>query len=160
MGITNAETYARARGTGWHIMNIAAVSANQMLEIVEFGQMNGQEALEAGVSSLSYTANVNCSAITGSTSALGNTTGHATSTISNNNGTQITNTTAGKRAISYRGMENPWGNVWNMIVGADKTQFKRVVRYEVCNLRGLDNCKRVVYSSCNTCVSQFSTIGR
>lgn len=117
MGIANAETYARARGTGWHIMNMAAVSANQMLEIVEFGQMNGQEALEAGVTNLTYTANVNCTAITGSTSSLGNTTGHADSTISNNNGTQITNTTAGTRAISYRGMENPWGNIWNMIGG-------------------------------------------
>ena len=115
--IANAELYARARGDGWHIMNMAAVSANQMLEIVEFGQMNGQQALEAGISELAYTSNKNSSAITGSTSTLGNTTGHAETTISNNNGTQITNTTEGKRAISYRGMENPWGNMWNMIGG-------------------------------------------
>lgn len=117
MGIVNAESYATARGTGWHIMNMAAVSANQMLEIVEFGQMNGQEALEPGITNLSYTANVNCSALTGSTASLGNATGHASETISNNNGTDITNTTVGKRAISYRGMENPWGNLWNMIGG-------------------------------------------
>jgi len=36
-----AEDYANARGQGWHIMNMAAESANQMLEIVEFGMLNG-----------------------------------------------------------------------------------------------------------------------
>lgn len=115
--VADAEMYARARGDGWHIMNMAAVSANQMLEIVEFGQMNGQNALEAGITNLNYTSNKNCSAIIGSTSILGNSSGHATTTISNNNGVELTNTEAGKRAISYRGMENPWGNVWNMIGG-------------------------------------------
>jgi len=39
--IEEMETYARARGTGWHIMNMAAESANQMLQIVEYGSMNG-----------------------------------------------------------------------------------------------------------------------
>lgn len=115
--IETAEAAAKARGEGWHITNMQAVSANQMLEIVEFGSLNGQTAIESGISNLSYTSGVNCSALTGSTAALGNSTGAATETISNNNGQTITNTTAGTRAISYRGMENPWGNVWQMIGG-------------------------------------------
>ena len=115
--IDAAEDYANARGNGWHIMNMKAISANQMLEMIEFGMLNGQTALEAGVSNLQFSSNINCSAITGSTAALGNTTGAAESTISNNNGTEIVNTTAGTRAISYRGMENPWGNVWQMVGG-------------------------------------------
>lgn len=115
--IETAENYAKARGTGWHIMNMQAISANQMLEMIEFGSLNGQTSLEDGVSNLPATPNVNCSAITGSTASLGNATGHAESTISNNDGTTVTNTTAGTRAISYRGMENPWGNVWQMIGG-------------------------------------------
>ena len=119
ISIIDAENYARARGNGWHIMNMAAVSAMQMLEIVEFGSMNGQAAIEQGVSNLTFTSGKNCSAITGSTAALGNATGHAEITISNNNGTLIENTEVGKRAISYRGMENPWGNVWQMIGGAN-----------------------------------------
>ena len=115
--IIQAEQYATNRGEGWHITNMAAESANQMLEIVEFGTMNGQEALEDGVSNLTYTAGVNCSALTGSTASLGNASGHATTTINLNNGNQISNSEEGKRAISYRGMENPWGNIWNMIGG-------------------------------------------
>ena len=115
--IDAAEDYANARGNGWHIMNMKAISANQMLEMVEFGMLNGQTALEAGISNLQFSSNINCSAITGSTAALGNATGAAESTISNNKGTEIVNTTAGTRAISYRGMENPWGNVWQMVGG-------------------------------------------
>ena len=119
MTITQAESYAAARGTGWHIMNMAAQSANQMLEIVEFGTMNGQSAIGSGISNLSYTNNVNCSAITGSTASLGNATGYAETTININNGTEIINSGDGKRAISYRGMENPWGNMWQMIGGVN-----------------------------------------
>jgi hypothetical protein len=39
--IVNAEKLARNRGEGWHITNMAAESANQMLELVEFGTLNG-----------------------------------------------------------------------------------------------------------------------
>jgi len=39
--ISEAETAATARGNGWHITNMAAEATNQMLEIVEFGSMNG-----------------------------------------------------------------------------------------------------------------------
>lgn len=119
MTITEAEEYATARGDGWHILNMAAESAQQMLEIVEFGSMNGQESLEEGISNISGISNVNCASLTGSTASLGNATGHADSTINEANGTETSYSEAGKRAISYRGVENPWGNLWNMIGGAN-----------------------------------------
>ena len=115
--VVQAESYANARGTGWHIMNMAAESANQMLEIVEFGTMNGQSAIESGITYTPEGTNGQCLFITGSTSSLGNGTGHAASTQINTNGTISTMTENGKRAISYRGMENPWGNFWSMIGG-------------------------------------------
>lgn len=115
--IAQAEKLASNRGAGWHITTMAAESANQMLEIVEFGKFNGQQVLENGLTNISSTAGVNCSAITGSTAALGNATGHAESTIVEVNGTNSTYTIAGKRAIAYRGMENPWGNIWRFIGG-------------------------------------------
>ena len=112
-----AESAANARGTGWHIMNMAAESANQMLEIVEFGTMNGQQAIEDGITYIPEGSNGQCMFITGSTASLGNGTGHAASTTMDVNGTRSTVSDAGKRAISYRGMENPWGNLWSMIGG-------------------------------------------
>jgi len=110
-----AEAYATARGTGWHIMTMAAESANQMLEMVEFGTMNGQSAIEEGITYIPDGTNGQCMFITGSTS--GNGTGHASSTTMDVNGTRSTVSDNGKRAICYRGMENPWGNLWSMIGG-------------------------------------------
>ena len=116
--VAQAETYAKARGNGWHIMNMAAESANQMLEMVEFGTMNGQSAIEQGITYIPNNAGNNtCYFITGSTSALGNGTGHATETQVDIGGNISTFNTDTMRAISYRGMENPWGNFWSMIGG-------------------------------------------
>lgn len=108
-----AEITAQNRGSNWHITNMLVESANQMLEAVEFGTLNGQSALEAGITDYENVMNVNCAANTGSTANLGNATGHATTTIARG----VEYTTAGYRAISYRGMENPWGNTWRMIGG-------------------------------------------
>ena len=115
--IAEAEAYANARGEGWHIMNLAAESANQMLEMVEFGTLNGQTAIESGIVKTPSGASGNCYFITGSTAALGNGTGHAESTNIDINGGIVQGTEDGMRAITYRGMENPWGNFWSMIGG-------------------------------------------
>ena len=117
VNIDAAEDYANARGQGWHIMNMAAESANQMLEMIEFGTLNGQEAIEYGIINIPSGSNGNCLFITGSTSSLGNGTGHAESTSVNINGNISTLSENGYRAIAYRGMENPWGNLWSMIGG-------------------------------------------
>ena len=115
--VEKAEQLARNRGTGWHITNMAAESANQMLSMVEFGQLNLQSALEAGIVNIAGVADTNCSSITGSTSTLGNTTGVADITRNEINGAYASYNNAGKRAISYRGVENPWGNLWHFIGG-------------------------------------------
>ena len=114
--ISDFEALANARGEGWHITNMAAVATNQMLQIVEYGMMNSQTALEAGIVH-NPNGSSTCYFITGSTSDLGNATGHATSTQVSINNTISTQTDEGYRAISYRGMENPWGNVWQLIGG-------------------------------------------
>lgn len=114
---TSAEQLARNRGNGWHITNMQAQSANQMLQIIEFGSLNGQLALESGLSNVPKNSSANCAATTGSTATLGNTTGSAAQTEVNVNGTVSTYDVAGRRAISYRGMENPWGNIWHILGG-------------------------------------------
>ena len=119
VSISAAEDYANARGSGWHIMNMAAESANQMLEMVEFGTMNGQNAIEQGITYTPSNSGSGCYFITGSTSELGNATGHASSTQAEIGGNITSFDTEGLRAISYRGMENPWGNLWSMIGGTN-----------------------------------------
>mgnify|MGYP007012490854 CR=1 FL=1 len=113
--VNNAEKMATNRGSGWHITDMAYESVEQMLMAIEYCTLNMQSALEAGIVNITNSANYNCASITGSTSSLGNESGHAESTVNEVNGTTTTYSDAGRRAISYRGVENPWGNIWRMI---------------------------------------------
>jgi hypothetical protein len=108
------ETLAKNRGDGWHNDLIKAESANQMLMIIEMGMMNLQTAIANGVISISDNSSYNCSSPTGSTSSIGNGTGWAGSTSDYTGTAQIAN---GKTSITYRGVENPWGNIWKFVYG-------------------------------------------
>ena len=117
LSYTYAEQLAQNRGQGWHISNMQAESANQLLEIIEFGTLNGQQALGKGICNITSKSGINQSAITGATASLGNSSGTAAETTFEENGSFFTDGADGKTAISYRGLENPWGNIWKMLGG-------------------------------------------
>ena len=113
--ITNAEQLARNRGKGWHLLNMKACSVDQMLSLIEYGTFNTQDAIEKGISNLENSYSVNRACITGSTAALGNASGAATTSSNIVNGATNNYSEAGKRSISYRGEENPFGNIWKLV---------------------------------------------
>ena len=112
-----AKRMCENNGEGWKMTNLEFESANQMLMMVEFGQPNIQAAFNAGITQLPVTSGLNYSCNTGSTLSLGNNSGQAVATINIRNGNSTTYTTTGQCAISYRGMENPFGNMWRFIDG-------------------------------------------
>ncbi len=113
----NLETMAQNRGEGWHLETIKATSANQLLMMIELGMMNSQTGIGQGVVNIADNSAYNCSSLTGSTADLGNGTGQATETINEKGGIQTTETANGKVSVTYRGVENPWGNIWKHIQG-------------------------------------------
>lgn len=113
----NLELMAQNRGAGWHLETIEAVSANQLLMMIELAMMNSQEGIGQGVVSITGNTAYNCSSLTGSTADLGNGTGQATSTVNEIGGTQTAYTENGKVSVTYRGVENPWGNISKHING-------------------------------------------
>lgn len=115
----NFENMALNRGSGWHLETIKATSANQLLMIVELGTMNTQTGIASGVTSITDNSTYNCSSLTGSTADLGNGTGSAAETINEIGGVETAYNTAGKVSVSYRGVENPWGNIWKHIQGVN-----------------------------------------
>lgn len=115
----NFESMAQNRGSGWHLETIKATSANQLLMIVELGTMNTQTGIGSGVTGITDNSAYNCSSLTGSTADLGNGTGSAAETINEIGGAETAYTTAGKVSVSYRGVENPWGNIWKHINGVN-----------------------------------------
>ncbi|MGN0457145.1 MAG: hypothetical protein ACI4F2_09830 [Acutalibacteraceae bacterium] len=105
--MSNAEKLASNRGAGWHIDTVKSVSANQLLMMIEYGTMNMQSAVGQGIVKLSdVPSDENNSLTTGATATLGNTTGQADGEN-------------GLTAISYRGVENVWGNIWKYVEGVN-----------------------------------------
>ena len=115
----NVETLAQNRGSNWHGSTIKIASMNQLLCMIEMGTMNFQSAIGQGV--VSYASgNGNEASNTGATSSLGNGTGQATQTTHiSSDGTETIDTTSGKLSVSYRGLENPWGNIWEFEYGVN-----------------------------------------
>lgn len=115
----NVETLAQNRGSNWHGSTVKIASMNQLLCMIEMGTMNFQTAIGQGV--VSYASgDGNEASNTGATSSLGNGTGQATQTTHiSSGGTETIDTTSGKLSVSYRGLENPWGNIWEFEYGVN-----------------------------------------
>lgn len=111
------ETMANNRGRGWHIDTIKSVSANQLLMLIEFGDFNVQRIIGDGVTDITRNPSYNCSSLTGSTTNLGNNSGMADVTVNEINGSTTAYYENGKLSVSYRGVENPWGNIWKCSQG-------------------------------------------
>lgn len=117
----NIEQMAKNRGEGWHSFGIKTASMEQLLMIVELGMMNTQTGIGQGIVNLPWETGTDKSSsyagATGSTASLGNGTGRATETTTYEGGVATKNTVDGKTSISYRGVENFWGNIWKFVYG-------------------------------------------
>lgn len=103
--IVNSRIIANNRGTKWNQQYFNAVSAIQMLLIVEYASLDSQGVIGKGTVDIADTPNTdNNSLITGGTSILGNKSGSAAGAN-------------GKVSISYRGIENFWSNMWKLVDG-------------------------------------------
>ena len=89
--------WTEANGTGWEMMTVQALSALKLLFIVEYASLNSSTALGYGIIGDTGLHN------TGETAGSGNTSTGTT-------GNQTT-------AMSYRGVENLWGNMFEPVDG-------------------------------------------
>ena len=120
--IVEYRAMAAARGTGWHQYDHPAHAALSILYLTEYGSFYSQNKIGLGRVSLTlgdWVASETFDAVNygyigkcGLSDALGNATG-ADSTA--------TNLTTGESPayMSYRGVENWWGNVWKFVDGAN-----------------------------------------
>lgn len=100
----NARLLAHNRGNGWEQQTIQTASLTQLLFLIEYNMFNMQTAIGMGAVSKTDDGRSNLAEKTGGSNSLGNTTG----AVTNTNGIQI---------ISYRGEENPFGNIWKFVDG-------------------------------------------
>lgn len=104
---------AKAKGTGWGIIDIAALSAIQMLILVEFANNNVQYVIGRGYCDGNYNT-AECK--TGTCDEVSGLTGRPAGTD-------------GKVDVVWRGIEGLWGNVWEWVDGINWNNGT----YYVCN---------------------------
>lgn len=105
----NARIMAANRGAGWSQSYTISASATEMLMLIEFASFDMQKAIGAGNVNRSWLEDgINWSENTGATASLGNTTGAVTIVVPG----QTSGTTQNIVMVTYRGEENPWGNIW------------------------------------------------
>ena len=92
------------RGNGWEQQTIQTVSLTQLLFLIEYNTFDMQTAIGMGATQKRDDGSTNMAEKTGSTTGLGN----ASGVVTNTNGIQI---------VSYRGEENPYGNLWKFVDG-------------------------------------------
>jgi len=122
---TRAEFRAIAanRGVGWRQLDFDLVSAAILMYITEYADWNSQAMIGAGRTTLSGGSSVKDSYI--GTTGLSNSDGNGTNSVSNG-------TTAGFLTdyMTYRGIENLFGNSWTWVDGINLNKVSNVY---VCN---------------------------
>ena len=121
VGVTRAtcRSLAANNGTGWHQLDFALWSAIQMLYLVEYADFNTQAKLGAGNTNGGYFTsssdqNDSPHTIAGASNALGN---------ASTDGTQPSaGAKPGTAYMSYRGIENWFGNCWTWADGINVNQ--------------------------------------
>lgn len=119
VGITraNARTLASNRGAGWRQVDVYLEWAVELLFLVEFGTFRTQQTIGDGNTNVTNAYNAPNSgnqtdsphSVAGKSNALGNASTNTTSGASS--GTRDT------AYMSYRGIENWYGNCWNWVDG-------------------------------------------
>jgi hypothetical protein len=113
--IVNNRILAHNRGTGWEQIDFLTESGIQLLYLIEYASFNSQSMISNGVTNITDDGSTNMSIENGYTGThsggtnLGNTSGQVAVTHY-----QTSQTTY---AMSYRGIENWFGNVWQFVDG-------------------------------------------
>ena len=102
----NARILAHNRGNGWEQQTIQTVSLTQLLFLIEYAKFNMQDVLGMGATQKTDNGSTNMAEKKGGTTNLGN----ASGAVTNSNSIQI---------VSYRGEENPFGNIWKFVDGVN-----------------------------------------
>lgn len=101
-----ARQLAKNRGAGWHQFDFNLISAVQLLYLTEYADFNSQAMISAGNTKFaSWNLSTDVQA-TGKSNADGN-----------GSGGQSTTNGASSDYVSYRGIEDIFGNIWQFIDG-------------------------------------------
>jgi hypothetical protein len=109
--IVGCRGYAQARGSNWEQYDFWTHNALIYLMLIEYATFDFQTAIAKGVVDRASGTDHN-GVITGETAGQ-----DGGSDLGNSSGASSTGNGNGYESISYRGVENPWGNIWKWVDG-------------------------------------------
>lgn len=110
-----ARQLAHNRGAGWEQSTVQAVTATELLFLIEYGNFNTQADIGSGNVNRQWLEDgINWSGLTGATSSLGNASGMVPVTVDGQTEGAAKQTL---NMVSYRGEENFWGDIWTWMDG-------------------------------------------
>lgn len=121
--LPNMRILAQNRGTGWNLINFNQVCAIQLLYLIEYANFNSQTQIGQGVTGVNDATagnTFNNSLNTGFTAGVGTSStdlGNASGVCTGVAHYKTTESHADIQPISYRGIENFWGNLWSWVDG-------------------------------------------
>jgi hypothetical protein len=117
---------AEARGAGWHQEDFYLRSAVQLLYLIEYADFDSQAMIGNGRVSLSngdwVPSEIFDETNYGYIGKCGLSNGDGNATAANNDATNLT-TGESPAYMTYRGIENLWGNVWQFVDGINIRNF-------------------------------------
>jgi len=123
VGVTRAECrlIAKNRGSGWRQLDAYLWNAVLMLYLTEYGNFNSQLLLGAGNTATNYAASSSTQTDSGA-SVAGKSNG-----LGNNSTNTVSGASSASRQVafmSYRGIENLFGNTWNWVDGWNMLNYQ------------------------------------
>jgi len=111
--IDEAEDYANNIGTGWGNVNIWSWGAVTLLQMLDWGNLDSQTELGRGI--VDKAAGVN---FAGEDTAAFNVNDNLDATLTGaGDGGLAGEAQDGLRPVTWRGVENWWGNAWSFVIG-------------------------------------------
>jgi len=113
LNFANARKLAVNRGVGWGLHDFLSLSVSQLMYLIEYASPFAQTEIGQGVTGETDDGSTNMAHVTGATTALGNASGRQTGTDN-------------LCSVSYRGLENLWGNIMKFVEGINKKSDETV----------------------------------
>ena len=137
--IVEFRTLARNRGSGWEQQDVFLIGAIQLLYLIEYADFNSQVEIGTGNTSYDGWDFDNNVGYGGYSNPDGNSTNASNTAAGGLTTTDVNDGITNREYMSYRGIENFYGSLWNFYDGLNVFDNKAYVCYKSSNYESYAN---------------------
>jgi len=142
--IVEFRTLARNRGSGWEQQDVFLIGAIQLLYLIEYADFNSQTEIGTGNTSYNGWDFDNNVGYSGYSNPDGNGTNASNTAEDGLTTTDVNDGITNREYMSYRGIENFYGSLWNFYDGLNVFDNKAYVCYKSSNYESYSGAESLV----------------